>query len=230
MIWPGAPADDQGYRVPTERIGVFGGTFDPIHVGHLVAAVNARHAACLDRVLLVVANEPWQKAGRWMTPALDRLALVEAALEDVEGLEASDLEIARGGVSYTADTLSELHVLHPGAELALVVGADVAAQLATWERVDEVAARATLVVVNRPGIPRPSVGAPWRVVHAGMPAIDISSTELRARAGDGRPLEFLVPPAAIRCLRARGLYAGPVDAEQSGEGEGTAPAWRGEDA
>ena len=92
-----------------ERIGMFGGTFDPIHVGHLVAAVNARHALGLDRVVMMVANVPWQKAGvRVVSSAEDRLALVEAAVGDVPGVEAGRLEIDRGGESYTADTLAEL--------------------------------------------------------------------------------------------------------------------------
>src|SRR3954447_22668934 len=97
-----------GAARPT-RLGVLGGTFDPIHVGHLVAAVNVRHALDLDRVLLVVANEPWQKVGdRAVTPAHDRLAMVEAAVGDVDGIEASRIEVVRGGSSYTADTLAQL--------------------------------------------------------------------------------------------------------------------------
>jgi nicotinate-nucleotide adenylyltransferase len=190
------------------RVGVFGGTFDPIHVGHLVAAVNARHAAQLDVVLLVVANQPWQKTGqRSITAARDRYHLVAAAVEGIDGLEASDLELRRGGNSYTVDTLTELRRLHPDDELFLVVGADVAAELDTWERVEDVAALATVVVVNRPGVPRPRLQAPWRVVDAGMPALDVSSTDLRARARDGRPLEFLVPDPAIRWIRTHRLYA-----------------------
>ena len=99
-----------------QRIGVFGGTFDPPHVGHLVTAVNVRHSLGLDRVLLVVANQPWQKVGtRAITPAGDRLALVEAAVQGVDGIEASAIEIERGGESYTADTLRQLHERHPGA-------------------------------------------------------------------------------------------------------------------
>jgi nicotinate-nucleotide adenylyltransferase len=191
------------------RIGVLGGTFDPIHVGHLVAAVNVRHALRLDRVLLVVANEPWQKVGtRTITAAADRLAMVDAAVEGVDGVEASAMEIERGGTSYTADTLAELHARHPGCELFLVVGTDVADVLATWVRVDEVREAATLVVVNRPGAPRPEPGPGWCVEEVEIPALDISSTDLRARARDGRPLDWLVPPGVVRCIRERRLYAG----------------------
>ena len=191
-----------------ERIGVFGGTFDPIHVGHLVAAVNARHALGLDRVLLVVANVPWQKVGdRAVSPAEDRYAVVAAAVGDVEGLEPSRLEIDRGGTSYTADTLEQLAAEHPGAELHLVVGADVAARLGTWAHAKRVRAAARLVVVNRPGAPVPAGLGGWRVATVEVPALAISSTDLRARAAGGRPLDYLVPAAAVRCIRERGLYA-----------------------
>jgi nicotinate-nucleotide adenylyltransferase len=190
------------------RIGVFGGTFDPVHVGHLVAAVNVRHAVDLDVVLLVVANRPWQKVGtRPVTPAPDRLAVVQAAVGEVPGVEASDLELARGGVSYTADTLAALRGEEPDADLVLVIGADVAASLHTWERVDEVRARCRLAIVNRPGAPIPSVPEGWRADVVEIPALEVSSTDLRSRVADGRPLDYLVPEAAVREMRRRGLYA-----------------------
>ncbi len=193
-----------------ERIGVLGGTFDPIHVGHLVAAVNARHALDLDRVILMVANVPWQKVGqREVSSAEDRLALVEAAVGDVRGLEAGRLEIDRGGDSYTADTINQLAALHPSAELFLIVGWDVATELATWDRWEDIQNRATLVVVNRPGAGHPAGldDDGWKVEEVTVPNLEISSTDLRARAASGRPLDYLVPEAAVHCLRARGLYA-----------------------
>ena len=191
-----------------ERLGVLGGTFDPVHTGHLVAAVNVRHALALDRVLLVVANQPWQKSGRRITPAADRLALVDAAVAGSDGLEASGIEIDRGGETYTADTLEQLAGEEPGRELFLVVGDDVAAELATWRRPDVVARLATLVVVTRGGSPAAAVGPPWRVEQVRIPALDISSSDLRARAADGRPLDHLTPRAVIDCIRERGLYRG----------------------
>ena len=199
--------------VPTmgQRIGVFGGTFDPIHVGHLVAAVNARDAVGLDRVILMVANVPWQKAGtRAVSTAEDRLALVEAAVGGVRGLEAGRLEIDRGGDSYTADTLAEMHKAQPDDELFLIVGWDVASELTTWERFEEIQGVATLVVVNRPGSGRPRAleEAGWRVAEVTVPNLEISSTDLRARAAEGRPLDYLIPEAGVRCIRARGMYAG----------------------
>ncbi len=171
-----------------------------------MAAVNVRHALDLDRVLLVVANAPWQKSGRRITPAADRLAVVQAAVAETVGLEASGIEIERGGESYTADTLEQLRA--PGRGLFLVVGADVAADLHTWRRPDAVARLATLVVVSRGGSPDVDPGPPWRVEYVQIPALDISSSDLRARAADGRPLDHLVPLAAIACIRERGLYAG----------------------
>ena len=189
-------------------IGVFGGTFDPVHVGHLVAAVNVRHTLDLDVVLLVVANRPWQKEGsRVVTPAAHRLAVVRAAVGEVAGVEASDLEVARGGVSYTADTLAALQADDPAADLVLVIGADVAATLDTWERMDEVRDRCRLAIVNRPGAPAPAVPPGWRADVVEIPALEVSSTDLRARVADGRPLDYLVPAAAVRELHRRGLYA-----------------------
>lgn len=197
-----------------ERLGILGGTFDPIHVGHLVAAVNVGFELDLDRVLLVVANEPWQKIGtRPVTPALDRLALVQAAVEGYEGIEASSLEIDRGGTSYTADTVAQLQEADPEVELFLVIGADVAPALSSWVRLEEVRRAVTLVVVNRPGtrvVSRKARSqlAGWRTRFVDMPALEISSTDLRDRAASGRPLDFLVPPAAIRVIAERNLYGG----------------------
>lgn len=189
-----------------ERLGVFGGTFDPVHVGHLVVAVNVRAALGLDRVLLVVANQPWQKADRGVTAAEDRYALVAAAVDGRDGLEASRIEIDRGGRSYTAETLEALAA--EGRELFLVVGADVAGELSTWERPDAVRRLATVVVVDRPGVPAPKLGDGWRVERVAIPHLDVSGSDLRRRAAAGLPLDGLAPDAAIRVIRERGLYAG----------------------
>ena len=189
-----------------QRIGLFGGTFDPPHVGHLVTAVNVRHALTLDVVVLMVANEPWQKAGsRPITPALDRLAMVEAAVADVDGLIAGRTEIDHGGPSFTADTLALVADDHPGAELFTIMGDDAAAGFLTWHRYDEVANRSHLVVVDRPGAPvdLPD-GFDW--VHVEVPHLDVSSTDLRTRVADGRPLDYLVTDAVLDVIRARRLY------------------------
>lgn len=188
------------------RLGLFGGTFDPPHVGHLVTAVNVRHALQLDMLVLMVANVPWQKAGsRAITPALDRLAMVESAVVDVPGLVAGRLEIDAGGASYTADTLVALAARYPAADLFTIVGDDAAAGLATWERHDEVVARSTMVVVDRPGDPvELSDDVDW--IHIEVPRLEVSSTDLRARFSDGRPLDYLVTDAVLQVIDARQLY------------------------
>jgi nicotinate-nucleotide adenylyltransferase len=192
---------------PRERLGIFGGTFDPPHVGHLAAAVNVRHDLRLDRVLLVVNNVPWQKVGtRRISPAEDRLAMVAAAVEGVEGLEASRLELDAGGLSYTADTLATLLAEDPDRDLSVILGSDAAAGLLTWERAEEVRELATIVVVERPGSPAVPALPGWRWERVEVPPLEVSSTELRARAEAGRPLDFLVPAAVVDCIRERGLY------------------------
>ena len=188
------------------RIGLFGGTFDPPHVGHLVTAVNVRHALALDLVLLMVANDPWQKSGaRPITPAVDRLAMVQAAVAGIEGLEAGSEEMQRGGPSYTADTLATLRVKYAGARFFTIVGDDAAAHIDTWERVNEVVAMSSLVVIDRPGSPVTlSQDYEWR--HVEVPRLEVSSTDLRCRVTDGRPLDYLVPEPVIDIIRDRGLY------------------------
>jgi len=188
------------------RIGLFGGTFDPPHVGHLVTAVNVRHALQLDEVVLMVANVPWQKLGeRPITPALDRLAMVEAAVAGVAGLRAGRAEIDFGGPSYTADTLVHLSREHPGAHLFTIVGDDAAAKIESWERYEEVVARSTLVVVDRPGAPV-ELPAGYRWVHVEVPRLEVSSTDLRDRFVDGRPLDYLITEPVLDVIAELGLY------------------------
>lgn len=194
-----------------ERLGIFGGTFDPPHVGHLVTAVNVRHDLGLDRVLLVVNDQPWQKLGiRDITPADDRYAMVEAAVVRVEGLEASRVEIDRGGMSYTADTLAILLDEDPGRELFVILGSDAAAGLPTWERADEVRSLATIVVVERPGAREVEPPPGWSWVRVEVPRLEVSSTDLRTRVAEGRPLDYLLTPDVIATVEARGLYGARV--------------------
>ncbi len=190
-----------------ERVGVFGGTFDPPHVGHLIAALDARHALGLDRVLLVVNHIPWQKVGtRSISPAADRLAMVTEAVAGVDGLEASDVEIQAGGPSYTADTLETLLAQDPDRDLFVILGSDAAAGLLTWERAERVRDLATIVVVERPGVPSTEPLAGWRWERVAVPAIGVSSTDVRARTASSRPIDFLVPAGVAGCIARRGLY------------------------
>ncbi len=194
-----------------ERLGIFGGTFDPPHVGHLVTAVNVRHELGLDRVLLVVAGRPWQKVGtRDISSAEDRFAMVEAAVGDVEGLEASRIELDRGGLSYTADTLSRLLAADPTLDIYVILGSDAAVGLPSWERADEVRMLSTIVVVERPGSGEGEAPPGWSWLRVEVPRLEVSSTDLRARVIDGRPLDYLLSPAVIDTIERRGLYREPV--------------------
>jgi nicotinate-nucleotide adenylyltransferase len=188
-----------------ERVGVLGGTFDPVHVAHIVAGVDTRAALGLHRVLMVVAGDPWQKRGDVVAPAADRLALVSAAVEEVDGVEASDIEIKRGEPSVTYDTLVELD--SPERELFLVLGADAVRNMPTWRKLEETRDLATLVIVERAGDAHAEAPSPdWRVERVTIPHLDISSSDLRTRLASGRPIDGLVPPAVVRAIAARGLY------------------------
>ena len=164
----------------------------------------------LDRLLLVVANDPWQKSGqRAVSPAEDRYALAEALAEEIPGAEASRLEIDRGGPSYSVDTAEELRARAGGRplELFLVVGADLVPELETWHRAKDLAALVTLAIVSRPTGEPPSVPPGWRAVRVDGPQVAVSSSEVRDRLAAGEPVDGLVPPGVVRCIRRRGMYA-----------------------
>jgi nicotinate-nucleotide adenylyltransferase len=196
-----------------ERIGVLGGTFDPPHVGHVALAEAARDQLGLDRVLLVVAADPWQKRGDVEAGVDDRVAMVEAAVEGHSGLVASDVEVRRGGPSYTADTLEAL--ARPGRALYLVIGGDVAASLGTWERPDDVRALAVLAVAARPdvagstGVVEALRAGGWRCEEVHLEPVAASSTEARRRLLAGEPVAQILAPAVIRVIEERGLYTRP---------------------
>jgi nicotinate-nucleotide adenylyltransferase len=198
-----------------ERLGLLGGTFDPPHLGHVAAALQVRQVLSLDRVLLVVANDPWQKSPlRDVTPAADRLAMVEAAVAGLDGVEASRIELDRGGPSYTVDTVEQLLAEAaaagtPAPELFVIVGADIVPTLPTWHRMDDLARLVTLVVVARPHAAVPSAPAGWRTEVIDGLDFDVSSSQIRERLEGGLPAGEMVPEAVGHCIRRRGLYAVP---------------------
>ena len=201
------------------RVGLFGGTFDPPHLGHLVTAVNVRHVLKLDLVVLMVANDPWQKHGtREVASAVYRLAMVQAAIRGVDGLVAGDDEISRGGPSFTADTLIALGQRYKGAELFTIVGDDAAAIFGSWQRASEIAKLSTLVVVDRPGSPlMPPSEFVWNRVE--VPRLEVSSTDLRERFVDGRPLDYLVSNEVLKVIAERGLYGAVKSSAQKNSAE-----------
>ena len=201
------------------RVGLFGGTFDPPHLGHLVTAVNVRHVLKLDLVVLMVANDPWQKHGtREVASAVDRLAMVQAAIKGVDGLVAGDDEISLGGPSFTADTLIAMGQRYKGAELFTIVGDDAAAIFGSWQRASEIAKLSTLVVVDRPGSPlMPPSEFVWNRVE--VPRLEVSSTDLRERFVDGRPLDYLVSNEVLKVIAERGLYGAVKSSAQKNSAE-----------
>jgi nicotinate-nucleotide adenylyltransferase len=200
-----------------KTIGVLGGTFDPIHIGHLILAEEVRDRAALDRVLLVPAARAPHKARLPEAPASARLRMAEVAVEGHERFEVSPLEIERGGISYTLDTVSALLELHPDAELAFLLGADGLPDLPSWHRVDHLLERVRFLIATRPGYALsafdelvPALGE--RIVNqlrrdaVEIPPIGVSSTEIRERVRAGRSVRFLVPPGVERVIEEHGLY------------------------
>lgn len=189
-----------------ERLGVFGGTFDPPHIGHLAAAEAARLALDLDRVLFVVASVPWQKvASQPVSPPFDRLALVRAAVAELDGFEVSALEVDRGGESATAETLTALTAEER--ELFLIVGSDLAGSLDTWRNPDVIRSLATVAVVARLG--GAGAGEPpprWNWVAVEGPGIEVSSTHVRRWLAEGRALGSVLSRPVAAEIERRGLY------------------------
>lgn len=181
-------------------MGLFGGSFDPIHHAHLIVAQSALEQLGLDRVLLLVSAAQPLKPGHG-APALDRLRMVELAVEGCPGLVADGREVARGGPTYTVDTLRELADEHPGAELVLILGSDAVAELPRWRDAEEVTRRARVAVVHRAGTPMPAGAAAVEI-----PALDLSSTAIRARAAAGRPLRGWVPQRVADYISGLALY------------------------
>jgi nicotinate-nucleotide adenylyltransferase len=184
------------------RIGVLGGTFDPIHVGHLAAAHAAIDCARLDRVLVIPTGVPPHRAPT-VAGAEDRLEMARLATAGDKRIEVSDMELRRPGVSYTVDTLRELHALHPDDDLFLILGWDAAKLLGSWHEPDEVRRLARLVVVTRPGTGSPATTSE---ILCERPTPDISGSELREQIARGEPVGDCLPPAVERYIAEHGLY------------------------
>jgi nicotinate-nucleotide adenylyltransferase len=194
------------------RMGIVGGTFDPIHLGHTALAEWAADCAGLDRVLLVPAGRPPHR-GDAMAPAEDRLEMTRLATAGHPRLEVSDVELRRDGPSYTVDTLRELAREHPGAQLYLVLGWDAARELRSWREPDTVLRLARLVIVSRPGFPEPTeedvrrAGIdPACVTLCGVGTPEIEATDIRRLLETGGSLDGMVDPAVEAYLRRKGLY------------------------
>jgi nicotinate-nucleotide adenylyltransferase len=197
------------------RLGIFGGTFDPIHIGHLIIAEEARVRLGLDEVLFIPAGQPWLKADRPITEARHRLAMAELAVASNPCFRASDVEVARPGPSYTVDTLAELRrKLGPDADIYLILGLDSLRQLSRWHRPERVLEMCTVVGISRPGaedfdpstLDAISPGASSKVILLRVPLIDISGTDIRQRVAAGLSIKYRVPEDVEAYIYEQGLY------------------------
>lgn len=189
-----------------------GGTFDPIHTGHLVTAEAARHAFSLDRVSFLPAGVPWQKQAREVAPVEDRYLMAIIATAPNPAFEVSRLEIDRNGPTYTRDSLTTIREAQPDSELFFITGADAILQILTWKDPEALLELATFVAATRPGYDLSELeatipgGLADRVKRFEIPALAISSTDIRARVREGRPIRYLVPDGVAAHIYKAGLY------------------------
>jgi nicotinate-nucleotide adenylyltransferase len=186
------------------RIGLLGGTFDPPHLGHLVAAEAARETLGLDEVRWLVAGRPWMKGGE--TAARHRVAMAEAAVADAPAMTVDDREARRDGPTYTVDTLRELAAADPDVAWTFLLGTDAAASLPAWHRVEEALVLADWAVVRRPDAPWPRHRLADRLHPVDIPLIGVSSTGLRERVAAGRSIRYLVPRTVLDYITRHRLY------------------------
>jgi len=196
------------------RIGVFGGTFDPPHVGHLTVAADVRDALELDRVLLIPAARPPHKPDRPITDGVLRWRMLRAAVRDHTGLEATDIELRRDGPSYTVDTLRALKRAHPADDLVLIMGVDQFNELAGWKEPEKVARLARIVVMAREGEspPETAPGTDIPGIHVPVTRVDVSSTAIREAVARGQRIDDLVPASVVEWIEAHELYTELEDA------------------
>lgn len=193
------------------RIGVFGGTFDPPHLGHLVAASEAAFECRLDEVVFVPAGDPWQKAHVRVTDAPARLEMTRLAIGADPLFRVSTCDIDREGATYAVDTVADVRAEYDGpVELFFIIGADSLENLHTWHRVEELVKAVKFIALNRPGHSRREVDTSFGidVEFIDMPGVDLSSTECRQRVRDGQPVRYLVPDAVAAFIEDRGMYRG----------------------
>jgi nicotinate-nucleotide adenylyltransferase len=189
------------------RIGVMGGTFDPIHHGHLVAASEVAGLFGLDEVVFVPTGQPWQKTDRDVAPAEDRYLMTVIATASNPRFSVSRVDIDRGGPTYTIDTLTDLKVQRPDAELFFITGADALSQILSWRDSERCFSLAHFIGVTRPGFDLADAHLPEGVVSlVEVPALSISSTDCRERVARGMPVWYLVPDGVVQYMEKRGLY------------------------
>jgi nicotinate (nicotinamide) nucleotide adenylyltransferase len=190
-----------------KRVGIMGGTFDPIHHGHLVAASEVASLFRLDEVIFVPTGEPWQKTDRRVSPAEHRYLMTVIATASNPRFWVSRVDIDRGGPTYTIDTIRDIAAQRPGAELYFITGADALGQILSWKDAETALTMARFVGVTRPGYELTDAHLPVdSVTLLDVPAMAISSSGCRERVADGRPVWYLVPDGVVQYINKHGLY------------------------
>lgn len=185
------------------RVGILGGTFDPIHIGHLIAASSVYEALNLDSVVFMPAGDPWQKRDRELSAPQQRLEMVKLATSDDSRFQVSDIEISRSGPTYAVDTVRQWKTKNPNDELFWIVGSDALGGIPSWHDWQAFVAEVTVVAVNRIG---QSAAAPFDFVSVEMPEVRISATELRDRFTNRADTKYLVPHKVSEYITQQGLY------------------------
>ena len=205
--------DNLGADGAPVRLGIMGGTFDPIHIGHLACAEQAREAFSLDTVVFIPTGNPAFKRDRAVTPAADRLAMCRLAVASNPAFDVSALEIERGGVTYTVDTLRQLRAHYPGnVELFFITGADAVASIVRWRESEAVARLARFIAVTRPGYDlgedarRALAASPFLVDYLEATALSVSSSDLRRRVAEGKSIRYLTMARVVDYVAEHGLY------------------------
>jgi nicotinate-nucleotide adenylyltransferase len=203
----GMPARNRTSKTDRRRVGLFGGTFDPPHNGHVMIAAQSVYSLGLDRLHVTVANDPYSKRDAVSTLPDDRLALARAAFSHLEHVVVDDRELLRGGPSYTVDTVESMLAEDPVVDVVVIVGADAAAGLPRWHRASDLSRLVEIAVVGRSGDETVLI-AGFRCVKIDLIRVDVASSEIRRRVAHQEPIDGLVPPAVVRELRERRLYTG----------------------
>ena len=188
------------------RVGIMGGTFDPIHMGHLIAANEVMRTLKLDQVMFIPAGNPWQKSHLNISNARDRMFMVERAIFGNQRFVASDIEMRYEGPTYAVETMDRLRAIFPDTQFYWIVGDDVLVRMTTWHEWRRFVEQVTIVAVNRAGSPRMEV--PFQYQRVVMPEVRVSASELRARFAAGDDCRYLVPEAVSKAVIDRGLYRG----------------------
>lgn len=191
-----------------KKIGILGGTFDPIHMGHLVLAEEVKEKLRLDEVIFIPCLQPPHKTKRKLSPAKDRFRMTQLSIEGNRSFSVSDIELKRGGLSYTVDTLRQLKEIHPRSQIYFLTGSDILEEIHTWREPEEIYQLAKMVIATRPGFDRidPKNRFAKKSTIVEITGVDISSSQIRERVKKGQSIKYLVPSRVEEYIKKKKLY------------------------